>query len=95
MQPICVKTVTGAGYLPGYWGLAGGERAVLKVIPSRSPGLWGHLLELAAPEAYGGAVRVPWRMESLPAPPENWQMTVTNRRRNPVYGDQPPAEACV
>ncbi|KAE9776537.1 DNA topoisomerase III, partial [Escherichia coli] len=36
----------------------------------------GHLLELAAPEAYGEQFGVPWRMESLPVLPENWQMTV-------------------
>ncbi|HBA9709284.1 TPA: DNA topoisomerase III [Escherichia coli] len=36
----------------------------------------GHLLELAAPEAYGEQFGAPWRMESLPVLPENWQMTV-------------------
>lgn len=36
----------------------------------------GHLLELAAPEAYGEQFGVPWRMESLPVLPEKWQMTV-------------------
>lgn len=36
----------------------------------------GHLLETAAPEAYGEQFGRPWRLEALPVLPENWQMTV-------------------
>ncbi|WP_261641035.1 DNA topoisomerase III [Erwinia mallotivora] len=48
--------------------ISGGDTAVTWAV--------GHLLETAAPEAYGEQYGRPWRTEVLPVLPDSWQMVV-------------------
>ncbi len=70
MQLYLCEKPSQRGILPGYWGSAGGERAVLKGYCHGHLGC-GASAGAGRPGSYGEQFGVPWRMESLPVLPEN------------------------